>query len=131
MIDLNEIENNIEEINNEKSSLHSKTKTSLLFGLVNCGLSFTPIGLYTVPVSIGLFAYGIYLNKQSDKINEKDLKTAINIENYKNQMDFLKKLSKSIDEYYKKSFKDYNYFKEKEICKHIKLNSENQMDKTN
>ena len=128
MIDLNEIENNIEEINNEKSSLHSKTKTSLLFGLVNCGLSFTPIGLYTVPVSIGLFAYGIYLNKQSDKINEKDLKTAINIENYKNQMDFLKKLSKSIDEYYKKSFKDYNYVKEKEICKHIKLNSENQMD---
>jgi translation elongation factor EF-1beta len=50
MIDLNEIENNIEEINNEKSSLHSKRKTSLLFGLVNCGLSFTPIGLYTVPV---------------------------------------------------------------------------------
>lgn len=128
MIDINEIDNTIEEINNEKLSYNSKRKTGLLFGLVNFGLSFTPIGLYTIPVSIGLIAYGKYLDKQRDKINEKDFNTAINIENYKNQMDFLKKLSKSIDEHYKKSFKDYKYVKEEEICKHIKLNSENQMD---
>ena len=50
MIDLNEIQNEIEEINNEKLSLHSKRKTNLLFCLANFGLSFTPIGLYTVPV---------------------------------------------------------------------------------
>ena len=50
------------------------------------------------------------------------------MENIKNQKEFMKKLSKLIDEHYKESFKGYNFIKEKEICKHIKLNSQNQMD---
>lgn len=42
-------------------------------------------------------------------------------------MEFLQKLSKLIDGYYKEIFKDYEYIKEREICKHIKLNSPEQM----
>lgn len=50
------------------------------------------------------------------------------MENIKNQKEFMEKLSKLIDEHFKESFKGYNFIKEKEICKHIKLNSQNQMD---
>ena len=45
------------------------------------------------------------------------------MENIKNQKELMEKLSKLIDEHYKESFKGYNFIKEKEICKHIKLNS--------
>ena len=45
------------------------------------------------------------------------------MENIKNQKELMEKLSKLIDEHYKESFKGYNFIKENEICKHIKLNS--------
>ena len=124
----NEIKKQIQEIQEAEDSLKTKAKATFAFSVANFGLAFTPISLVTIPFSIGIFAYDKYLDGEKKKLKEKSYDVAINMENIKNQKEFMEKLSKLIDEHYKESFKDYNFIKEKEICKHIKLNSQNQMD---
>ena len=125
---MNEIGKQIQEIKENQNSLKTKGTVSFMFSVTNVGLTFTPISLVTIPLSIGFFAYGKYLDGEKQKLKEKSYDVAINMKNIKNQKEFMEKLSKLIDEHHKDSFKGYNFIKENEICKHIKLNLQNQMD---
>ena len=128
MINYNEIMEKTDDIIKKGDSLKSKYNRTLIFSLINFGFALTPLSLFTIPSSIGILAYYKYLDNQKKKLDEKAFNIKIDIENYQSQMKFMSKLSKSINEYYKEAFKDYKFIKEKEICKHIKLNSEKQMD---
>ena len=125
---MNEIGKQIQEIKENQNSLKTKGTVSFMFSVTNVGLTFTPISLVTIPFSLGFIAYSKYLNGEKKKLKEKSYDVAINMENIKNQKELMEKLSKLINEHYKESFKGYNFIKENEICKHIKLNSQNQMD---
>ena len=128
MINYDEIMDKIDEAIKDEDSIKSGYKKAFLSTIINYGFTFTPLSVITIPSSIGIFAYYKYLDNQKKKLNEKTFNIMVDIENYRSQMKFMSKLSKSIDEYYKDAFKDYKFIKEKEICKHIKLNSQNQMD---
>ena len=122
-----------EDVEKEESSIRTQTKANIGLSIANMaiaglGIAFFPLTFVGIAGGIGLFAHQRYLNKKKKDLNKKLFETTIDVEKYKDQMDFLAKLSKLIDEHYKEIFKEKKYTKEEEICKHIKLNSAEQMD---
>ena len=68
------------------------------------------------------------MEKKVKEHNESTVKTAIETKQYEDQIYFLQKLKKLVDDHYKNIYKGYKYTKEEEICKQLKLNSKEQMD---
>ena len=97
----------------------------------NFGLSFffAPLEVVNIATTAGLFCYlKFYLEKKAKEINENVVKTTIETKQYEDKMYFLQKLGKSIEAHYKDIYKGYKYTKEEEICKQLKLNSNEQME---
>jgi len=96
----------------------------VLFGSLIGGVVLFPISIFGVGIIIGSSINYFRVSSKLKKLFE----NIIDLEKYKDQMEFLNKLSKLIDEHYKEAFKGYNFIKEEQICKQIKLNSPQQMD---
>ena len=129
MFNKNEIIKKIEILKKKKNSL--KVNLSANIGATIGTLAVSLIG-GVIPISsiIGvgfIIASSINYNKVSNKI-KKLFEINVDLEKYKDQMEFLNKLSKLIDEHYKEAFEGQNFIKEEQICKQIKLNSPQQMD---
>ena len=117
----------------KEESLMSQKKVNIGLSFANAilggiGIVFTPACLLSIGGYIGLKIHDKYLEKQKQKLNEEAFETTIDLKKFTDQMLFIQKLGKLMDEHYKKVFKDEKYEKEKEICKKIKLNSPEQMD---
>ena len=63
------------------------------------------------------------MEKKAKELNENEVKTTIETKQYEDQMYFLQKLDKFIEAHYKDIYKGYEYSKEEEICKQLKINS--------
>ena len=118
----------LEELIKKEESLISQKITNAKLSIANAllggiGIVFTPACLLAVGGYIGLKIHDKYLEKQKQKLNEEAFETTIDLKKFTDQMLFIQKLGKLVDEHYKKVFKDEKYEKEKEICKKIKLNS--------
>jgi len=129
MFNKNEIIKKIEELKKKKNSLKANIHANI--GLTIGSLALNVIG-GILPISsivgVGfIIASSINYNKVSNKI-KKLFEINVDLEKYKDQMEFLNKLSKLIDEHYKEAFEGQNFIKEEQICKQIKLNSPQQMD---
>lgn len=123
----------VQELLNNGDSLDTQRKINLGLNVIGLGLwgagfAFPPLKVASYGLSIGLFIHTKYMNKKQGKLLEEMIDTTIDLSKYAHQMEFLKKLAKLIDGYYKESFKDKNFTKEEQLCQHIKLNTPNQMD---
>ncbi len=112
-----------------KNHLYANLGASIV-NLVLCGIgfAFAPVSIVAAAGGIGLLAHNSYIKKKEQKLKEDMFETTVDMTKFVDQMNFLKKLSKLMDEHYKQAFQDEKFIKEKEICKHIKLNSPEQMD---
>ena len=132
-LDKEKLLKSIKEYENEENSLKKQAKINLGLSVVNLGIyglgfAFFPAYLVSATGAIGLLIHSRHISNKMKNINKKIFETTIDIKKYEDQMEFLQKLSKLIDGHYKEIFKDHKYIKEREICKHIKLNSPEQMD---
>ena len=113
---------------NEQCSINHKIALGNL-GIWGLSLFFTPLKAVNLATTAGLFCYRkFYLEKKVKEHNENTVKTAIETKQYEDQIYFLQKLKKLVDDHYKNIYKGYKYTKEEEICKQLKLNSKEQMD---
>ena len=123
----------LEDFVKKEESLISQKKVNIGLTFANVilggiGIVFTPACLLSVGGYIGLKLHDKYLEKQKQKLNEEAYETTIDLKKFSDQMEFIQKLGKLMNEHYKKVYKDEKYEKEKEICKKIKLNSPEQMN---
>ena len=123
----------MEELEKTDDSLSTEGKINFGAGIANlvlagAGVLFFPLSIVSIGASVGLFFHRRHLNKKKQELREEYFDATIDLKKYTDQMDLIKKLFKPIGEHYKKTFQGEKYIKEKEICKHIKLNSPQQMD---
>ena len=134
MIDLEQLIQKCENTKDEMESFNKNLKITGGVVLANIGiwglefafLSITPLSSI---IGIGGILYTtIYLESKKKKIQQKIVENVYDMEKYKNQMNILEDLTHYVEKHYKKIFKNYNFIKEEEICKKIKLNTPEQMD---
>ena len=123
----------LEELAKKEESLISQKKTNRKLSIASIilggiGIIIPPAAFLSVGAFIGLNIHEKNLEKQKQKLNEEAFETTIDLKKFTDQMLFIQKLGKLVDEHYKKAFKDEKFEKETKICKKINLNSQEQMD---
>ena len=133
MINKNEIFKKMNDLKKEQDSIRTHIKSNIAitvgsFALSSLGGLFLPLAFIGGGAIIGSFIHRYSIRNKQKKVFTELYELSVDLEKFYDQMEFLNKLSKLVDEHYKEAFKDHKYIKEEQICKQIRLNSPQQMD---
>jgi len=117
-----------ESINLTKTSGQILCLSSLATMLMGSVIAPLPTAIFGLISVFELESKENDLVEQINMLKKEYLEIEIEAEKFRDQIKFLKHLTKLIDNHYEEAFKNCSFKKEEEICKQIKLNSPNQMD---
>ena len=134
MLNIEELKKKYSQINKEHESIKKAQKINLGISLANGlliygGFAFPPLFFVTGGIFITNFIINSIYKLKDNKIHGQLFKSFIDFEKYNDQMKFIEHLSDSVGKYYETTFKGYNFMKEEQILKQIRLNAPEKMDR--